>query len=491
MDLWQKFCDKQAEFSKLSHAIAVLSWDQQTYMPIGGSQARAESLAYLQTLAHEKLVSSETRDLICHLEFLQDDPKKGPIYNIVRREYEKAVKIPIELVTENAKATSLAIAAWQEAKLKEDFNIFEKHLEKVVALQRKRAEAIGYENDPYDALLDRFEPGMKSKDVAVIFEQLKENLILLVKEITAKQGKRPDFFNQDYAKKTQWDLSMKVLQEMGFDFNCGRQDYSEHPFTIGFDARDVRITTKITTNSFPNSLYSSMHEGGHALYEQGIPEKWRHLAIGNAASIAVHESQSRMWENIVGRSKEYLSHLWPYIKKQFASELQAVDFDNFYGAVNWVEPSLIRVSADEVTYNLHIFIRFELEKELLSGKLSVSNLPEAWEEKVESYLGIKVPTPSRGVLQDVHWAMGSIGYFPTYALGNVMAAQFYQQALHEIPDLTQNIATGNLAVLREWLRENIHQRGSTLLPLQLLEEVCGSSLSVKPYLKYLKNKYLV
>ena len=491
MDLWQKFCDMQAELSKLYHAIAVLSWDQQTYMPVGGSEARAESLAYLQTLAHEKLISSKTKDLIYNLEYLKDDPEKGPIYNVVRREYEKAVKIPIALVTENAKTTSLAIAFWQEAKQKGDFSIFATHLEKVVTLQRQKAEVIGYDNEPYDALIDLYEPGIKTKDVEVIFKQLKEALIPLVMDITARQGKRPDLFNQDYAKKSQWDLGLKALQEMGFDFNRGRQDYSEHPFTISFDPSDVRITTNITTKSFPSSLYSSMHEGGHALYEQGIPEKWRHLAIGKAASIAVHESQSRMWENIVGRSKEYLSHLWPHIRTQFALELQTVDFDSFYQAINWVEPSLIRVNADEVTYDLHIFIRFELERDLLAGKLSVSDLPKAWDEKVESYLGIKVPNPAEGVLQDVHWAMGSIGYFPTYTLGNVIAAQFYQQARHEIPDLSQNIAVGNLSPLREWLREKIHQRGSILLPLQLLEEVCGSTLSVKPYLDYLKEKYLI
>lgn len=490
MNLWGKFIDAQAELRKIYHAIAVLSWDQQTYMPKLGTEARAESLAYLEKLAHSRLISEEFSQLIKDLEAVQDDETRGPIYRAARRNYESSAKIPSDLIEESARANSLAIAAWQEAKLKEDFSLFEKRLEKQFELALKKAEALGYEDEPYDALLGVFEPGMKTKDVDEIFSQLKEALIPLLKEVVANQGDKPNLFNQDFSKQGQWDLGIKALKEMGFDFDCGRQDYSAHPFTIGLDPKDVRITTQINERTFPASLFSSLHEGGHALYEQGIPSEWRHLAVGRAASLAVHESQSRLWENIVGRSKEYLLHLWPTMIELFPKQLQDVEFDLFYQAVNWVNPSLIRVDADEVTYNLHIFVRFELERDVLCGRLKVKDLPDAWNEKIKQYLGLEVPSPSKGLLQDIHWSLGSIGYFPTYALGNIMASQFYAKAELDLPNLQYDIAEGKLITLREWLRENIHKKGSTLIPLELVKDVTGKELSVEPYIIYLKNKYL-
>lgn len=490
MELWGKFLNLQADIRKINHAVALLVWDQQTYMPVGGTEARAESLGYLETLAHTKIVSKEASEILTALEYLSEDPEKGPLYRAAKRDYDHAVKIPTKLVEEMAKTSARAMTAWQEAKAKEDFSLFENYLEKLVDLALQKADALGYSDEPYDALLDSFEPGMTTKDVEVIFTKLKEALVPLVKEIVAKQGEKPAIFAQDYGEKGQWDIGIKALHEMGFDFDCGRQDYSVHPFTISFDPQDVRITTKIDPRSFPGSLFSSMHEGGHALYEQGIPKEWRNLAIGSAASLATHESQSRLWENIVGHSRGYLSHLWPELQKTFPNQLNKVDFNTFYSAINWVEPSLIRVDADEVTYNLHIFLRFEIERELLNGKIKVSQLPEAWNEKVESYLGIKVPSPSLGVLQDIHWSQGSIGYFPTYALGNVMASQFYAKALKEQPSLSDSIAKGELLPLREWLRDKIHSQGASLLPMELVEAVTGESLNVTPYLEYLKNKYL-
>jgi len=377
-----------------------------------------------------------------------------------------------------------------KARAESDFAQFQPHLERVVDLTIQYAEALGYEDCLYDALLDRYEPEMKTTQVAAIFEQVKSSLIPLIQAI-ADRGRPVDetVFDQEYPDQAQWDFGTLVLQDMNFDFTYGRQDRSAHPFTTGFSPHDVRITTRILPDHFQSGLFGTVHEGGHALYEQGMRIEIGRTPLFDGASFGVHESQSRLWENIVARSRNFWMHYLPRLRDFFLRQLTGVDLDTFYRALNKVEPSLIRVEADEVTYNLHIFLRFELEQELLEGQLSVADLPQAWNAKMEEYLGVIPPDDAQGVLQDVHWADGYMGYFPTYALGNLLSVQFYNQALEEIPDLPEQIAKGQFDTLLNWLRDNIHTHGKKFTPVELVQRVTGEQMNAAPFLAYLREKY--
>lgn len=491
---WTRLREILAEVDDLQRAAALLSWDQQTYMPPSGAEARAEQMSTLDRLAQAAFVQPEVGDLLSALEpwaaGLPYESYEASLIRLARREYEKMVKIPNRLVAELAQATALATDAWVRAKEKADFESFRPQLERVLALTIEKAEALGYAESRYDALLDQFEPGMTAAVVSRVFDGLKARLIPLVQRISERLDRiDDDLLRQPYPVDRQWAFGLEVLQAMGFDLQRGRQDQSPHPFTTSFSSHDVRLTTKLYPEKFAFGLFATIHEGGHGLYEQGIPWELRRTPLAGAASLGVHESQSRLWENVIGRSRAFWQHFLPRLAQTFPEQLGRTDLEAFYRAVNRVQPSLIRVEADEVTYTLHIFVRFELEQKLIAGDLAIADLPAAWNERMRAYLGVEPGNAREGVLQDVHWSLGLIGYFPTYALGNLLSVQLYNRAAAERPEIPGEIAAGQFSALREWMKAQVHVHGAKLTPQELVRRATGQELQSEPYLHYIEAKY--
>jgi carboxypeptidase Taq len=410
---------------------------------------------------------------------------------VVRRDYDQARKLPPELVEEMSRTFSLGQQIWTKARADQDFSQFQEILAKIVDLNIQKAEAYGYEDCIYDALLDEYEPGMKTAEVNRVFGELKAELVPLVKAIAGRVEAVDDScLQQDFDESAQWDFGMIPLQAIGFDLERGRQDKSVHPFTTTFSINDVRITTRVQKDLFPSSLFSTLHEGGHALYEQNSAPELEGTLLAGGTSLGVHESQSRLWENVVGRSRQFWQFYYPRLQEFFPMQLAGVSRETFYRAINKVSPSFIRVEADEVTYNLHIFLRFELEQELVEQRLKIADLPDAWNAKMEEYLGLTPPNDALGVLQDIHWSGGSIGYFPTYTLGNVLSMQFYRQTLRDIPDLPEQFARGEFGALLAWFRDKIHRHGRKFTANELVERVTGAkSIEAGPYLTYIRQKF--
>ncbi len=481
------------EINDLHRAQSLLGWDQQVYMPPGGAEARAEQLATLSKLAHQLFTTDEIGHLLADLAGagLAYESDEASLVRVVQRDYDRACKLPPELVAEMSRTFALGQQIWQKARANKDFAHFQDILSKIVDLSIQKAEAYGYQERIYDALLDEYEPGMKAAEVEQVFAELKAELVPLVQAI--RQGGRPvesGLLEQKFDEQAQWDFGLLVLRAIGYDMKRGRQDKSAHPFTTSFSINDVRITTRIYEDMLPSALFSTLHEGGHALYEQNIDPSLEGLPLADGTSLGVHESQSRLWENVLGRSREFWQFYYPRLQEFFPTQLGKVSLDDFYRAINRVKPSLIRVEADEVTYNLHIFLRFELEQALLEQRLAIADLPEAWNAKMEAYLGLTPPDDGRGVLQDVHWSIGAIGYFPTYALGNVLALQFYRHTLQDIPDLPQQFSRGEFGALLNWFTEKIHRHGRKFTAGELLERITGSgSIQAEPYLAYIKAKF--
>ncbi len=482
-----------AEIADLGGAAALLGWDQQTYMPPGGAEARGNQLGTLQRLAHERQTSPESGKLLEELKpfmaTLDPDSDDARLVKVVARDYEKATRVPSEWVVEFAQVTTMAQQAWMEARSKSDFSIFFPHLEKIVGLAHRYVSFFPQADHPYDALLDNFEPGMKTADVKVIFDALRPKQVELIKAIAQKPQVDDSFLHQDFEEKKQWDFGVDVITKFGYDWNCGRQDKAAHPFTTGFGNRDVRITTRVAPNFLNSMLFGSMHECGHALYGLGSPDALERTTLDGGASLAVHESQSRMWENLVGRSLPFWEHFYPRLQETFPSQLSNVPLEKFYKGINKVQPSLIRVEADEATYNLHIMLRLEIEVALMEGKLAIKDLPEVWNTKMQEYLGVTPPNDARGVLQDIHWSGGMIGYFSTYALGNLISAQLWEKINQDIPNLSEQIREGKFETLLGWLREKIHRHGRKFEPQELVQKVTGSKIDAAPYLRYLNKKF--
>jgi carboxypeptidase Taq len=489
---YDRFIARVKELRALNGIGACLHWDQETQMPPKGAEARAEQLALITGIAHDRLVSDEMGALLDELAGPAAsgalDPVRAANVREVRRVFDREKKLPTELVQEIAKTQSLAQEAWVAARKRSDFAAFAPWLEKNLALQKRRAELVGYETEPYDALLDEYEPGARARDVAPLFAALRGEIVPLVAAIGAAPRKAEPIAGR-FPKEAQRDFGMQVARDMGFDFEAGRLDVSPHPFCSGFHPLDVRITTRYDESDFRGALFGIMHEAGHGLYEQGFDLQHAGTPMAEAASTGIHESQSRLWENLVGRSRAFWTHYYPKLQAAFPDPLRSVDFERFYLAVNEVKPSLIRTESDEVTYNLHILLRFELEQALFSGALAVSELPGVWAKKMEEYLGVTPPSDAEGVLQDVHWSAGLFGYFPTYTLGNLYAAQFFDAAKKEIPDLEAKIGRGELLALREWLREKVHKRGMLWRPAELCRQVSGEPLDARYFTTYLKTKF--
>jgi len=493
MEQFARLRDRLAQLADVQAAQAVLSWDQETYMPAGGGEARAHQLATLGRIGHEMLTDDEIGTLLesaaAEVEGLDPDSDESRIVQVTRRDRDKAVRVPASLVADLARATALAQQAWAQARTQNDFASFRPHLERVLELTLQKAEALGYEESPYDALLDEYEPDMKASEVSAVFTHLHAELVPLVEAIAERPAPDDACLRRDFSAATQWAFGEAVIADFGFDFERGRQDRSAHPFSTNFATTDVRITTRVDENFLPSALFGTLHEAGHAMYEQGVDGALDRTGLAAGTSLGIHESQSRLWENLVGRSESFWEHYYPKLQAEFPDQLGEIDRTAFYRAVNRVEPSLIRVEADEITYNLHVMIRFELELDLVAGALAVSDLPAAWNAKYEEALGLTPPTDADGVLQDIHWSFGLIGYFPTYTLGNLVSVQLFNQAAQDLGDLDEQIGRGEFAPLRAWLQEHVHRHGRKFSAQELLQRITGGGLDAEPWLAYARSKF--
>jgi len=481
------------EISDLNHIGSLLGWDQQTYMPPGAAEERGQQLATINTIAHEKFTSDEIGVLLADLkkwvEGLDHDSDEYRLVKVTARDYDKQTLVPSDFVAEFAQVTTVAQQTWMEARAKSDFSIFRPDLEKIIDLNHRYVSFFPPADHPYDVLLDNFEPGMKTSEVKAIFEALRPQQVELIQAIADRAQVDDSFLRLDFDEQKQWSFGVEVATAFGYDWKRGRQDKSTHPFTTSFGIDDVRITTRFEKGMGASALFSTTHESGHALYEQGIGRIWSRTPLEGGASLAIHESQSRMWENLVGRSLPFWEYFYPRLQSLFPAQLEFVSLEKFYKGINKVERSLIRVEADEATYNLHIMLRLELEIAMIESKIAIKDLPEAWNARMKDYLGVVPPNDAQGVLQDIHWSGGALGYFSTYALGNLISAQLWEKVKSVNPDLDDQIRRGDFSSLLSWLRVKIHQHGRKYEPQELVKRVTGSPINAEPYVRYLKSKY--
>jgi len=489
----QQLLDLAAELDDLSHINAVLGWDQQVNMPSGGVEERGLQLSALGRIIHEKFTTDEVGQLIADLEAevgdLYAETDQARAVKVAKKTYEKQVKVPLPLLMETIQATTLAHETWVKAKAQADFSLFEPHLVKIVDLRKQYADLFKPYDHIYDPLLDDFEPGMKTADVKEIFEKLRPQQVQLLQEIAEKEPPDDSFIKHHYNEEYQEIFGRYVITRFGYDWNRGRLDIAPHPFTTEFGLGDVRITTRYLKEDAGSALFSTMHEAGHAMYAQGVAEKYRRHPLSGAASLAIHESQSRLWENIIGRSQEFWSYFYPSLQMLFPDYLADLSMVDFYRGINKVEPSFIRVEADEATYNMHIMLRLEIEIGLMEGTYEVADLPEIWNSIMTEYLGITPPDDAKGVLQDVHWSGGMIGYFPTYALGNLASVQLWDKLLQEQPSVPDEVAQGKFDTILGWMREHVHQYGGKYEPQEIMLKATGSKITPEPYMAYLRKKY--
>jgi len=485
------------EIQILGHVSAVLGWDQETYMPERAVEERSDQIAAIQAVLHDKRVSPEIGELLAKLGSTSENPlgetslpdTDRAFLRVVHRQFMRETKLPKELVMRLAKLTSVGPSRWADARKRDDFPHFAPVLSEILEAVLEVAERLGYEDHPYDALLDDYEPWMRTKKVAQVFGQLQERLVPLVSAIKGSQQVDDSFLMREFPVNVQERFGHQVLAKMGWEYSRGRLDVSAHPFTTTLGADDVRLTTRYDSHNFKSGLFSIVHEAGHGLYELGFSDDIRGTCLANGTSLGIHESQSRTWENIIGRSLPFWRYFYPRLVETNPEYLAQHNLDSFYRAINKVQPSLVRVDADEVTYSLHIILRFNLETRLVRRELSVEDLPEAWREESRKLLGIVPESDATGVLQDIHWSIGAIGYFPTYALGNLYGAQFAAKMRNDIPDLDSALERGEFAVPLEWLRRNIHSHGSALTADELVMKVTGKELDASHFVDYLVKKY--
>jgi carboxypeptidase Taq len=488
---FEQLQERLAETQDLTKAATLLFWDQRVMMPPGGSDARAEAIATVTRLAQERFVTKDIGRLLEDLRGFEEssdyDSFEASLIRVTRRDYEKATRVPPELVGEMNRASALALAAWGPAREESNFEALRPHLERNLELRHRYVECFDPPDETYDVLLDNYEPNMKTAEVREIFDQLKEELVPLIREI-GEAGEIDDaFLHGEFDEGAQRSLSLDVLRQFGYTEDEWRLDRTEHPFMTTPGHGDIRLTTNYRSDDL-SSLFATMHEFGHGVYEWGVDESLAGTPLGSGVSLGLHESQSRTWENLVGRSRSFWRYFYLQLQETFSKQLGSVDEEAFYRAVNKVQPSLIRIDADEVTYNMHIILRFELEQDLIDGRISVSDLPEAWNAKMHEYLAIDVPDDARGVLQDMHWAGGGFGYFPTYALGNVISVQIWERAKEDLGALDESFEQGEFGELREWLRDHLYRLGRKFTPQETIQRVTGSPIDAKPYLGYLREK---
>jgi carboxypeptidase Taq len=484
-----------AEIKDLESAAYVLHWDQNVYMPPGGAAARGRQIATLTRLAHEKLIDPHVGKLLDELrpyaESLPYDSDEASLIRVARHRYEENIRVPPQFTAEFYDHTSATLEVWKEARPENDFAKVQPYLEKTLDLSRQYASYFDYEHIA-DPLIGRHpqDPGMTVSIIRPLFAELREQLVPIVQAITSQPPADDTCLHQQFSEERQWDFGVEVIKRFGYDFERGRQDKAPHPFTIEFSIGDVRITTRVDEHYLASAFFGTLHEAGHAMYEQGSRTDLEGTLLAGGTSMGVHESQSRLWENLVGRSRGFWHHFYPKLQTVFPSQLGNVDLDTFYRAINKVERSLLRVEADEVTYNLHVMLRFDFECQLLEGRLEVRDLPEAWRARMGADLGIVPPDDRDGVMQDIHWYIDYIGgMFQCYTLGNIMSTQFFDAALQTHPEITGEMENGEFNTLHRWLTDNIYQHGAKFTPPELLERVIGGPMNIEPYVRYLREKY--
>jgi carboxypeptidase Taq len=488
--LYESYKQKMQRIADVRNANAVLQWDQETYLPPKGAHYRGQQMSTLSEIAHGLFSEEKLGDILQEL-LQKDDLSKEEKRNVelTLEDYTKNKKYSSEFVRKLSDQTNKAFHAWIDARKKNSFPVFEKDLNALINLKRQETDILGYVLHPYNALINEYEKGATVALMDKTFDDMLPSLKELLNKIAVAPQVNDSFLQQNFPKQQQWDWGMYLLKELHFDFEAGRQDISEHPFSTSFNSADVRITTRIDENDFANMTWSCIHETGHALYEQGLPSEQYGLPLGEACSYSMHESQSRLWENNVGRSKFFWNHYYPQLTQQFPEQFKNIDLDAFYKGINKVQPSLIRTEADEITYHFHVYIRYQLEKALIEGHLKTEDIPAFWNERYKQLLNITVPDDKNGCIQDVHWSHGSFGYFPTYSLGSFYAAQFFSTATQQLSNLETELSQGQNKNLLEWLRTNIHSKGRYFTSEQLCKEVTGNTLNSSYFVDYLLQKY--
>lgn len=497
----QKQYEKLFQISRyaatLEGVAKLLDWDQETYMPLGAFENRSEQLKILAGLIHKERTGKKFSNVLSNL----IDIKSGKILHKDlseqqraalkewRRDYLQQSSLPAKFVESFAKLTSQAIVLWREAKKNDDFDSFAPVLTKIIEMNRKKADYLGYQDHPYDALIDLFEPDLKTKEIDSFFKDVRQNLTPLIQKISSQKAIKDDFLFGKWDEKKQIEFGWLLLDDMGYDRAKGRLDISSHPFSSSSHPTDSRITTHLHPTSLMSNISAVLHEGGHSLYEMGLPHDLFGSPLGEPRSHGIHESQSRWWETRIGLSKPFWKHFFPILQKKFNGPLEKVSLDAFYKAINKVEPALIRVEADELTYPLHIILRFEIEKKLIEGSMKVKEIPSMWNAKMKEYLGVTPKNNSEGCLQDIHWSMGAFGYFPTYTMGNLYAAHLFEAFAQQHSDWEKRVGNGELAFIRDWLGKNIYQHGRRYSSHELLKKATGKEFSAKAYVNYLKDKY--
>jgi carboxypeptidase Taq len=482
-----------AEVADLRHAADLVEWDERVCMPQGGAEVHGEMQATIRRLAHETFTSDAVGRALEALKGsrsdVDPDSRESRVIAVTARDYDKAIKVPGEYVAEHARVVSAAQQVWAQARAASEFDALRPLLERIVDLKRQYVSFFPPADHPYDTLLDDYEPGMKTADVHAILRVLRPRQVALIGALAERPPVDDAFLRASYAEQELWAFAVEVITAFGFDWTHGRQDKSAHPFATAFGSQDVRITTRYVDGQPFGLLFGTMHEAGHGLYEQGIDRGHHHTQLEGGASLGVHESQSRLWENLVGRSLPFWEHFYPKLQARCPSQLAGVTLERFYKAINKVERSLIRVEADEATYNLHVMLRVELEIALIEGTLAVRDLPDAWNSRMEEYLGVTPSSDAEGVLQDIHWPAGLFGYFATYTLGNLIAAQLWETFAAVEPARDDHIRRGDFSRLRAWLRTELHQHGRMFQPKELVARITGGSIDPEPYLRYLERKY--
>ncbi len=489
-ELYERYVQKMQRIADVRNANNVLQWDQETYLPVKGNALRGQQISTLSEIAHQLFSEESTGKLLQEL-LTKNDLTLEEKRNVALswEDYEKSKKYSSQFVRKLSAQVNKTYYAWIEAREKNSFSVYEKDLKALIELKKEETHLLGFQQHPYDALLNEHEKGSSVSLIDKTFKEVLPTLKNLLNRIESKPQVDDSFLKQHFPKQQQWMWGLHLLQDLHFDMESGRQDLSTHPFSVSFNCHDVRITTRIDENDFGNMTWSCIHEVGHALYEQGLPENQYGLPLGEACSYSIHESQSRLWENNVGRSKSYWKNKLPQLKTFFPDQFKDVDLEHFYKGINKVTPSLIRTEADEITYHFHVFIRYELEKMLIDGSIGTADIPHFWNEQYQKWMHLTVPDDKNGCLQDVHWSHGSFGYFPTYSLGSFYAAQFFNAAKLDLPSVASGIASGNNLPLLEWLRTNIHGKGRFYNSEDLCKAATGEPLHISIFTAYLLEKY--
>jgi len=491
---YEALMKRLTDVRNVGRAGALLNWDMETQMPPKGAENRASQMETISRIHHQMFTADETAKLLDDAASEVDgedyDSVEASMLRVVQKDFDDATKLPTEFVAAFSALTAKAHHSWKKARENADFSIFEEDLKKIVEMSQQKAEYMGYDNSPYDALLYEYESSLTTADVQSIFEGHRSQLVDLVAAITDVQDRvSDDLVRQSFPKEAQAKFGRIVSEAIGYDYDRGRIDEAVHPFSMSFSKNDSRITTRYDLNWLNPALFGTMHECGHSMYEQGISDVLDGTMLGNGTSLSVHESQSRTWENLVGRSRNFWDWAWPKLLEVFPEQFADADIEDFYKAINAVKPNFIRVEADECTYNLHIMLRFEIEQKMINGEVDVADVPDLWNATFDEFFGITPPNDALGCLQDIHWSMGGIGYFSTYALGNLLACQFYDKAVADVPSIPQDIADGNFTTLLSWSNANIHAHGRKYDTKELVKRVTGSDIDSGPYIQYLTDKF--